>query len=113
MIRGEHIYRWGVLSWDGRLKSQGAGQLAGLSSVDWCVFRLREGSIMKEQLVEFLKALRAHFKQPLLIIWDGLKAHRSKLVRECLASIGEDIPVAFLPPYSPDLNPVEYLWTWL
>ena len=21
--------------------------------------------------------------------------------------------MAFLPPYSPDLNPVEYLWAWL
>lgn len=78
-----------------------------------CVFRLHEGSIKKEQLVEFLKALRAHFSQPLLIVWDGLKAHRSKLVREYLDSTGGHIQVAFLPPYSPDLNPVEYLWAWL
>jgi hypothetical protein len=28
-----------------------------------------EGSIKKEQHVEFLKALRAHLKRPLLIIW--------------------------------------------
>ena len=21
--------------------------------------------------------------------------------------------MAFLPPYAPDLNPVEYLWAWL
>lgn len=51
-----------------------------------CLFRLHESSIKKEQHVEFLKALRAHLKQPLLIIWDGLKAHRSKLVREYLDS---------------------------
>ena len=48
------------------------------------MFRLHEGSIKKEQHVEFLKALRTHLKQRLLIIWDGLKAHRSKLVREYL-----------------------------
>ncbi len=23
------------------------------------------------------------------------------------------IQIAFLPPYAPDLNPVEYLWAWL
>jgi len=39
------------------------------------MFRLHEGSIKKEEVVEFLKALKAHLKQPLLIIWDGLKAH--------------------------------------
>jgi transposase len=74
---------------------------------------LHEGSIKKEQHVEFLKALRAHLKQPLLIIWTGLKAHRSRLVREYLDSAGGDIHMAVLPPYSQDLNPVEFLWAWL
>jgi transposase len=57
--------------------------IAGLTRTS-CMFRLHEGSIKKEQHVEFLKALRAHLKQLLLIIWDGLKAHRSKLVRDYL-----------------------------
>ncbi|GMV70159.1 MAG: hypothetical protein AMXMBFR76_25980 [Pseudomonadota bacterium] len=86
--------------------------IAGLTRTS-CMFRLHEGSIKKEQHVEFLKALRAHLKCPLLIIWDGLKAHRSKLVREYLDSTGGDVQMAFLPPYSPDLNPVEFLWAWL
>ena len=77
------------------------------------LFRLHEGSIKKEQHVEFLKALRAHLRQPLLIIWDGLKAHRSKLVCEYLDCTDGAVQMAFLPPYSPDLNPVEYLWAWL
>jgi DDE superfamily endonuclease len=42
-----------------------------------------------------------------------LKAHRSRLVRDYLDSIGGEIQIAFLPPYAPDLNPVEYLWAWL
>ena len=83
--------------------------IAGLTRTN-CMFRLHEGSIKKEQHVEFLKALRAHLKRPLLIIWDGLKAHRSKLVREYLDSTEGEVQMAFLPPYSPDLNPVEYLW---
>lgn len=45
--------------------------------------------------------------------WDGLKAHRSRLVREYLDSLAGLIQIAFLPPYAPDLNPVEYLWAWL
>ena len=47
--------------------------IAGLSRANF-LFRLHEGSIKKKQHVEFLKALRAHLKRPLLIIWDGLPA---------------------------------------
>lgn len=86
--------------------------IAGLTRTNY-LFRFHEGSIKKEQIVEFLKALKAHLKQPLLIILDGLRAHKSKLVREYLDSTNGHIQIAFLPPYAPDLNPVEYLWAWL
>jgi transposase len=74
---------------------------------------LYDGSIKKEQTVEFLKALKAHLKLPLLVIWDGSRPHHSRLVRDYLDSLDGHIQVAFLPPYAPDLNPVEYLWAWL
>jgi transposase len=35
------------------------------------------------------------------------------LVRQRLDSLGGQTQIAFLPPYAPDLNPVEYLWAWL
>lgn len=77
------------------------------------MFRFHEGSIKKEQIVAFLKALKAQLKQPLLIVLDGLRAHKSKLVREYLDSTNGHIQIAFLPPHAPGLNPVEYLWAWL
>lgn len=86
--------------------------IAGLSSTN-CLFRLHEGSIKKEDFVAFLKALKAHLRQTLIVIWDGSNAHRSRLVREYLDSLGGHIQTALLPPYSPDLKPVEYLWAWL
>ena len=86
--------------------------IAGLTRTNY-LFRLHEGSIKKEEIVEFLKALKAHLRQPLLVIWDGLRAHRSRWVRQYLDSINGHIQIAFLPAYSPDLNPVEYLWAWL
>jgi uncharacterized protein len=39
-----------------------------------------------------------------------LQAHRSRLVRDYVDSEGGDIQLEFLPPYAPELNPVEYLW---
>jgi len=86
--------------------------IAGLT-VNRCVFRLHPGAIRSAQIVDFLKALRRHLKRRLLIIWDGLRAHRSRLVREHVDSTDGGIQMAFLPPYAPELNPVEYLWAWL
>ena len=39
-----------------------------------------------------------------------LQAHRSRLVRDYVDTEGGDIQLEFLPPYAPELNPVEYLW---
>ena len=86
--------------------------IAGLTRSNY-LFRLYDGSIGKEQVVEFLKALKAHLKVPLLIFWDGARPHHSKLVRDYLDSLAGHIQVEFLPSYAPDLNPVEYLWAWL
>jgi transposase len=86
--------------------------IAGLT-VRCCCFRLFPGTIKSEQIVIFLKALRRQLRQRLLIIWDGLRAHRSRMVRDYVDSTRGRLQLAFLPPYAPELNPVEYLWAWL
>jgi transposase len=86
--------------------------IAGLTRMN-CLFRFHDGPIRSAQIVEFLKALRRQLKRKLLIIWDGLRAHRSFMVRDYLDSTQGALQVAFLPPYAPDCNPVEYLWAWL
>ena len=86
--------------------------IAGLT-LSSCCFRLFPGTIKSEQIVIFLKALRRQFRQRLLIIWDGLRAHRSRLVHDYVDSTRGRLQLAFLPPYAPELNPVEYLWAWL
>jgi transposase len=73
-------------------------------------FRLFSGSIKGPQIIEFLKALKAQIKRKLLIIWDGLKVHKSRLVRDFIESLNGQIEVEFLPAYAPELNPVEYIW---
>lgn len=86
--------------------------IAGVSFTN-AYFRLHAGTIKSPQIVGFLKALARQINRPLLIVWDGLKAHRSRMVREYLDRLGGRIDIAFLPPCAPDLNPVEYLWAWL
>ncbi len=46
-----------------------------------------------------------------VVIWDNLGAHRSQFVREAVEARGAT--VMFLPPYSPDMNPIERCWSKL
>jgi len=71
--------------------------------------QLHAGSIKREQHAAFVKVLRSHFKQKRLIIWVGLKAQRSTLLRDDLDPICGDIRMADVPPYSPHLSPVQFL----
>lgn len=86
--------------------------IAGISRARF-YFRLYPGSIKSPQLVEFLKALQVTIGRKLLIIWDGLRAHRSRLVRAFVESTRDRIQIEFLPAYAPELNPVEYIWGYL
>lgn len=73
-------------------------------------FRFFRGSIKAAQIVEFLQALQRTIRGKLLIIWDGLPAHRSRLVREYVESLDGRIQLERLPAYAPELNPVEYVF---
>ena len=60
----------------------------------------------------FLADLRRHLQRPLVVVWDRLAAHRAREVRDALDRSGR-VHLAFLPPYAPELNPVEMLWSYL
>ena len=75
-------------------------------------FRLYRGAIGELEVIDFLKALVRHIDRPLLIVWDRLPAHRSRLVREFIELSEGHIATEFLPSYAPELNPVEYIWAY-
>lgn len=86
--------------------------VAGLTPSNF-LFRLYDGAVKSAQIVEFLKALRSQLKRKLLIVWDGAAQHKSRIVRQYLDSTQGALQMALLPPYGPELNPVDYLWAWL
>ncbi|MCC5789525.1 MAG: IS630 family transposase [Opitutales bacterium] len=73
-------------------------------------FQMHEESIKSAQVVGFLKHLQKYIKGNLLVIWDGLPAHRSREVKEYLKQTQGRVWVERLPAYAPELNPIEYLW---
>lgn len=54
------------------------------------------------------KVLVAELIPGQLVILDNASFHKSKRTREIIESAG--CRVIFLPPYSPDLNPIEKFW---
>lgn len=46
-----------------------------------------------------------------IVVMDNLAAHRAPIVRHALEAIGAE--VLFLPPYSPEFNPIEKAWAKL
>ena len=74
-------------------------------------FQMRSGSYATDSLIVFLKELKKHFRrQYVILIWDGLPAHKSRKMNEYLQKQQDWLRVQRLPGYAPDLNPVESLW---
>ena len=62
------------------------------------------------------EAFVAHVLVPRLnpgdvVVWDNLGAHKTARARQLVEAAGAS--VVFLPPYSPDLNPIELCWSKL
>ncbi len=63
-------------------------------------------------LIEFLRDLATHLRSPLLLVWDRLPGHRARAVRQFLHR-RRRLHSVLLPPYAPELNPVETFWSYL
>ena len=65
------------------------------------------GTIHAEEVLVALRYFRRRIGRPLLVIGDGLPAHRAKLVETFVATHPADYRIEWLPPYAPELNPEE------
>jgi transposase len=66
-------------------------------------------NVNTETMNEFLKILSENYpNQKIAIIMDGAGWHRSEDLE-----VPENIDIFLLPPYSPELNPVERFWRYL
>jgi len=63
----------------------------------------------QQMFIRFLDRLISTFSGKVMLIIDNLKVHHGKKVAEWIAMHSEQIELFFIPSYSPDLNPDEYL----
>lgn len=88
-----------------RLSPVGGRGIEGLKTA-WCV----EGTLNAEVFLFFLQHVLLPLLQPGdLVLLDNAKAHHIEQVREWIEQAGAH--VVSLPPYSPELNPIELAWS--
>src|SRR5919107_3399652 len=73
-------------------------------------FSTYTGSFTGARFIEFCRKLLADTDGPVYLVVDGHPTHRSKAVKEFVASTDGQLRLFVLPAYSPQLNPDEWVW---
>ena len=72
-------------------------------------FMIYKNRMNADTFIKFMKRLIKDSDRKILLIIDNLKVHHSYKVRDWLLEHEDEIEIFFLPSYSPELNPDEYL----
>lgn len=72
-------------------------------------FHLYKGTMNADRLLVFFKRLIRSAQRKVFLILDNLRVHHAYVVRDWLEEHGDIMEVYYLPAYSPELNPDEYL----
>lgn len=87
--------------------------LIGAINIDGLVAAMTvPGSTNTEVFLTYVtQVLAPQLWQGAIVVMDNLKVHHAERVRVAIESVGAK--VKFLPPYSPDLSPIELCWSKL
>jgi transposase len=114
--------QWGSLSYTWAKRGQQpevktSGKRKGykvFGAIEFCSGRLFyqgiEGRFTSESYQAFLTMIMSQTTGPLLLIHDGARYHTSKATKQFFAAHTARLAAYPLPSYSPDYNPIEYLW---
>ncbi|MDY6010800.1 MAG: IS630 family transposase [Duodenibacillus sp.] len=92
---------------DGRWKT--ATMVSAISNQGLLRFKIQDKPMNQETFVEFLENLIEDEPRKIYLIVDNLRVHKSKAVTQWVEAHKDRIELFFLPPYSPELNPDEYV----
>jgi transposase len=72
-------------------------------------FRILDHNVRWPDVYRFIRSIMIKVRKPITVVLDRLNAHRSAM-RRLVERFGDRIKVEYLPPYAPELNPVEGVW---
>lgn len=64
----------------------------------------------KRFLQKFLKKRTRRKKKKVLMVLDNARYHKAHELKDYLEHVKDRLELLFLPPYSPELNPIEMVW---
>lgn len=76
-------------------------------------YNVYRGTLNAALCVVMLKDLMKGRQKPIMLILDGLPVHHAKVVANYVTATKGRLELHFLPPYAPDLNPDEFVWSHL
>lgn len=71
---------------------------------------LRDDHFDSAAVAEFLVMQMRRIRGPVMVLWDRGPMHRGDAIRDVLERFPR-LCIHFLPPYAPELNPVEQIWS--
>jgi transposase len=74
---------------------------------------LADGYFDNWHVAAFLEAMLLELDGRFVVIWDGGPMHKGDPIRALAEHFADRLVLERLPPYSPMLNPIEPLWSWL
>jgi len=75
-------------------------------------FSIHPHNITSKQVLEFLRCIRRSIPNRKIFIMDNWKVHKAKVIAQFFFKHSHNASVQWLPPYSPELNPVESVWSY-
>ena len=110
-----HGKTWGkkgetpVIARPGQRQSISAASAVNAKGAFW--YSTYQGGLNGQLFVNLLKQMTRNRSKPVHLVVDGLPAHKTKLVRDYVASTKGRLTLHFLPGYAPELNPDELVWS--
>jgi transposase len=71
------------------------------------------GKLNAEAFVAFLENFMKSQGGKVFLVVDGHPAHKAKVVKSYVQELKGRLELYFLPPYAPDLNPDEFVWSYM
>jgi len=83
--------------------------ISSITNTGKTMFSLYDESINVDRFIDFLEKVIKSSNKKVYMIVDNLRVHHAKLVTAWIEEHKDEIAIFYLPPYSPEFNPDEYL----
>lgn len=90
-------------------KMEKINMVSAISNQGTCHFLCYDENMTQQRFIDFMERLVQDTDRKVLFIVDNLKVHHGKIVAEWLSEHKDEIELFFTSPYSPEINPDEYL----